>query len=434
MTKKNIKDSYCEIEVPTLPEKNGNIKESVREKSPEIAPENINYEELEKNKDLLRELPIASYYDKNIAKIAFSHPKYFDLIPDCFFEDRECIRTLVKGNWGLYYVPAKFQDDKSIVLLALYSSQKMLLLSDWLFSKSNQNLNYISERLLDDAQVVWAALQNKYFRTNLNFTKISERLQKDPTIAKVAVRQNLFNIHYLHDSLYDSDDFMLDLPISFCSSRLRSSKTFIQKKLDLSFNEFSDSSFIKGVSYLSSGLRDDRNLMLQLVERDESNMLFISKNLKTNQSFVEEALQKNSKVYHFCSWKFSKNIDFVLQMFQKQIYFVPTHFLQKENDVIKIMKVYPECYKYLTLEMKKKNKIIIELLKMGPNQIYLFPNQLLDDIHFYKEYYPFLRTLYQKNPFAFDFILNQSIQCFRNTPLLPIQPEGVVSGKKVCGT
>jgi hypothetical protein len=372
------------------------------------------YKELEENRELLRDLPIADLYEKNIAKIAFSHPKYFDLIPDCFFEDRECIRTLVKGNWGLYYVPSKFQDDKSIVLLALYSSQKMFLYSDWLFSRSNQNLDYISNRLLDDAQVVWAALQNKYFRNSSNFTKISNRLRRNPNIAAAAVRQNIFNIHYLHESLYDSEDFMINFPISFCSSRLKDSTTFIQKKLNLAMNDFCDKSVVKGVSNLSLRLRSDKNIMLQLIEQDESNMLFVSDKLKMDELFVEQALEKNSKVYNFCPWKFSTDINFVLRILGKKIFFVPTHFLQNENDFIKILKVYPECYKHLSLKMKKKKKIILEVLNIGVDKICLLPNELLNDFHFYKEYYPTLRKLYQENPTAFDFIHSSAMQCFRD--------------------
>ena len=69
-------------------------------------------------------------------------------------------------------------------------------------------------------------------------------------------------------------------------------------------------------------------------------------------------IEKNSKVFNFCPWKLSTDIDFVLRMLEKKIFFVPTHFLQNENDFIKILKVYPECYKHLPLTMKKKKKII----------------------------------------------------------------------------
>ena len=154
--------------------------------------------------------------------------------------------------------------------------------------------------------------------------------------------------------------------------------------------------------------------MLQLVEQDESNLLFASDSLKMDKLFVEKVLEKNPKSYQYCSWKFSTDLDFVLEMFEKKIYFIPTYFLRHESDILKILKVYPDCYKYIPLEMKKKKRIITELLNLGANQIFLLPNDLLDDIRFYQEYYSTFRKLYQENSFAFDFIQNQHVKNFRD--------------------
>lgn len=170
--------------------------------------------------------------DKDIQEIAFR-----------LSDDKECKRRLLNNTWALPYVDSRYwMSNMKLIKRALYEDGTLLrvLPDEYRANKKlaliavksqPQALMYCSEKLLDDKDVICAALQEDSEEV-LGYA--SERLQNDYDLVYKAVKVDPLNLQFASDELRDNRDIVICAIKSFggaledASERLQADEELIK--------------------------------------------------------------------------------------------------------------------------------------------------------------------------------------------------------------
>ena len=359
-------------------------------------------------------IPKVFFQEKRFALEAFVHPRFFSLVPTNFWQDYDCMAKVIRGNWGLYYVPTSFRNDKKMVLLALESSSRIFLhYQDWFYSKADMNPLLISTRLMDDKDVVLRMLQKNLFRSTQHFQRVSDRLRSHFDIAKGAVEQNLYNFHAIDNQFTNDRAFMIGFPVCYCSMELRDDRDFILQKLDCARNEFHGENVPYMVNFLSNRLRSDKLIMRRLIELNEANMLLLPLTLHADKEFLKEILRYNVHAFSYCLPRFAKSLDFILELLQEKIFVLPMSFREDLSSILQILPLFPEFFKKITPSLRDNPKVIDCMLQLDTNHVSYFLTHLLYSKPFYVQHLQRLTEIFKKDPSPFRF-QSALMQLFRD--------------------
>lgn len=182
----------------------------------------------------------------------------------------EFILSAVKlGNIKLEDVDALWKSNREIV--------KGALMYDKDFKNFHSSLQFASERLQDDKEVVLAAVKNQGF--TLKFA--SERLQDDKEVVLATVKTSFSALQFVSERLQDDEEVVLIamknsiFALQLASARLREKLTD-NRKFILSF--IKKSKFT--LQFASKRLQDDKEVILNVIKKSPPTLECSSKRLR----------------------------------------------------------------------------------------------------------------------------------------------------------
>jgi len=210
--------------------------------------------------------------------------------------------------------------------------------------------------------------------SSIYFKYASNELKNDEELINFAINsQNSLNceiiLHYLNNSYKDNEDFVkmiLNKNIGcfrFISNRLQNKKEIIMlciEKLKLSTNKFNNI-----LQYLNDINRNDKEIILPLINMNGSHIEYISKNLELDNDIVYTAIKNDPDAHIFIHKSFFNNKDFILLCLHDNDY----------HDHLKYMNFLSS----LNDKFKDDKDIVIGSIKKCCKNIFYCSNRLLND-------------------------------------------------------
>ena len=325
---------------------------------------------------------------------------------------QEAIDLVNKRGSELQNLPENFKDDKDIVMAAI--------------SNSSDAFEYASDRLRSDRECTILALKVFYlgqegiFCNNLQYVS-SEDLKNDKEILKIAAAGHDQAIMHFPEK-WKNDKELLEIILS--------------KKIDeLAFSCFPESYrddkeiAIKAINdapycfqYLTERLRDDEEIVMQAINRETCCYQYISERLKDVKeiamqvlkikdnsrvmlSDLSERLKKDKEIaliaienrsddYRYIDEKWFNDVDFINACLKDKENFWGSAYrafgLKFKKDRVVTLKMSKGINFPLEAapeEFKNDKEIVLNAVKVEPNNFkHIFP-ELLKDINFVKELY-----------------------------------------------
>ena len=252
--------------------------------------------------------------------------KSYDILGHLTLCDEELINKIIDDddncNKFLKYFNDEIKDNKSIVMK--------------LVAKNVNNLEFVSERLYDDKEVLLTGLKcfsesHKYIGSSLSIKDIILKLitedflceiyeylhpifKSDEDIAIAAIGQDSYLLKYSPDEIKDNYNVVLagvsdySYGFEFASERLRSNK-----QLAIIAIQHCEYQYTRALEYLSEELRDDEDVVLNYIEHAKWYELDeISDRLKDDKNFALKAVFINGSVLEFLSDRLRDDRDVVI--------------------------------------------------------------------------------------------------------------------------
>lgn len=204
------------------------------------------------------------------------------------FEYEFILLAVQLGNLQLEDLDEFWRSNREIVKSALIYDNK----------NSRSSLQFASQSLQDDREIVLMAIQNTPFA--LQFA--SERLQDDKEIVLAAIKDSCYSLQFISERLQDDKEVVLTamqnsvFALQLASERLRKE---LEDNREFILSFIKKSSF--ALQFASPRLRDDKEIVLVAVKKSGWTLQFASKRLQDDEEIVLTAIKKSSSAVEFAS-------------------------------------------------------------------------------------------------------------------------------------
>lgn len=192
--------------------------------------------------------------DKEVAIAAINYqPACYNFISDRLKNDKEIILLALSDEGLMESIPVSYRDNKE-VMMAAFSIKH-------LNPQGLQNLQYVSERLKNDSEIVIAAIKQEGF--NLQFAP--SEFKKDKNLAMLAIKNN-GSLEFLSKSLRNDKEIVI-LALKNNGSQLQFASDTLKNDKDLVAIACENN--ILNIKYASLEIREEigNNHPVQFIER-----------------------------------------------------------------------------------------------------------------------------------------------------------------------
>lgn len=218
-----------------------------------------------------------------------------ELMPNNFFYYEEfeyefILLAVQLGNLQLEDLDEFWRSNREIVKSALIYNKEI--------KNSRSSLQFASQSLQDDREIVLMAIENTPFA--LQFA--SERLQDDKEIVLAAIKNSCYSLQFISERLQDDKEVVLTamqnsvFALQLASERLRKE---LEDNREFILSFIKKSSF--ALQFASPRLRDDKEIVLVGVKKSGWTLQFASKRLQDDEEIVLTAIKKSSSALEFAS-------------------------------------------------------------------------------------------------------------------------------------
>lgn len=237
------------------------------------------------------------------------------------------------------------KDNKTEVLKLLRDYKDVHSMYRDYYRKNKYELDYVSDRLKNDKEVVLAAV----IKDDFNIYFANPRLQGDKDIMRVVVNSSPEHICYASPTLLDDREFMLWAVKQGAGVLISASDRLLDdKELALIAVDRPDRTF----KHLSKRLQDDKDVVLLAVKHNRANLAHVSERLQkdkdvlaTHSKYLDMARVSD---YKFDSWECrARSNSWYL------LYDMPDYCRDHEDIVAEIAKHKPDQLKYASIRLQK---------------------------------------------------------------------------------
>lgn len=235
--------------------------------------------------------------------------------------------------------------------------------NDYLRWKGSELLNYVSERLKDDEDVVMACMK----LGESAFTYASDRIKNSYQLALAAATPGITALECVGEKLRDNKEFVMEvyqkteaknfLKFYFVSDRLRDDEDVVRLYCQTG----------KHFPYASERLRDFRDIALSACIDDGNAFQYVSERLRDDEEFVMEVLRnrKNTGYLRYVSERLRDYKEFALEVFistgdTKGLQYVSERLRDDEEFVLEIMKRTGNAkgFQYVSERLRDDDEVI----------------------------------------------------------------------------
>ena len=332
-------------------------------------------------------LPLSLRDDKEMAiEACLAFLDNIDRLPKEFFSDKDFVVSLIKklekGSFVYRDAAKEIKEDPEVVELIL---SKSLGNYYYLPFKYKMDEKIIRRVLKDDIKTIGGGVFPKYIKkgdkyyASIRFDR--EALQFASNIVKeFANAEGKFQgeVNEVAESLKPEEDTK-DMTIEFEVSK--------QDIID-SFNT-KHSAYSSG--YLPEDLLNDEDFILTLFKKGITSLDFCSPKLKENIEFIKKALEID---YYFTLynipaslWENDEFVEYITSLCERTnnkgndlLKKVPARYKGNKEYALRLLKLSPYDYYYLSNELKKDKDIGLFVIKQAPNMFERLDPVLRDDI------------------------------------------------------
>ena len=269
---------------------------------------------------------------------------------DELVNDREFMIEAMKRNWfTIGYASDELKNDKKFMrdvikrdeLYIGYLGNKLKNDKEFMFQaikQSSRNVAYIGEKLRNDKEFMikaikqdsWSILCASYELLNgenfvlqaikldswcINF--IIPKLKNNKEFMLKAIKMNSLCIEYLGNELLNDIEFMEKIYDLINVSKYVSKYMITNKEIMLQAIQNKD---IWCLAYVDTELRNNKEFMLQAIEKDSSCIGYSSIELLNDREFMIEVIKKNPRCINFANKSLKNDGEFMLQAIKKDIW------------------------------------------------------------------------------------------------------------------
>ena len=332
-------------------------------------------------------LPLSLRDDKEMAiEACLAFLDNIDRLPKEFFSDKDFVVSLIKklekGSFVYRDAAKEIKEDPEVVELIL---SKSLGNYYYLPFKYKMDEKIIRRVLKDDIKTIGGGVFPKYIKkgdkyyASIRFDR--EALQFASNIVKAfapAAGKFQGEVNEVAESLKPEEDTK-DMTIEFEVSK--------QDIID-SFNT-KHSAYSSG--YLPEDLLNDEDFILTLFKKGITSLDFCSPKLKENIEFIKKALEID---YYFTLynipaslWENDEFVEYITSLCERTnnkgndlLKKVPARYKGNKEYALRLLKLSPYDYYYLSNELKKDKDIGLFVIKQAPNMFERLDPVLRDDI------------------------------------------------------
>ena len=254
--------------------------------------------------------------------------------------DKEFMLQAIKqSSWNVTYIGEKLRNDKEFMLQAIKQNTWSILC--------------VSNELLNDENFVLQAI--KLDSWCINF--IIPRLKNNKEFMLQAIKTNSLCLEYVGYDLLKDREFMEKINAVINVSKYTNEYMISNKEIVLQAIENKD---IWCLAYVDTELRNDKEFMLQAIEKDSSCIGYSSNELLNDREFMIEVIKKNPRCINFASKSLHNDKEFMLQAIKIDIC----------------------CIEYASEELKNDKKFILQAIEKDIRSFSLFCNKLRNDKEF----------------------------------------------------
>jgi len=318
--------------------------------------------------------------------------------------DKEFINKYVseKNPYAFQYVGDKLKDDLEFV--------KPIV------ENFGHNIQFVSDRLKNNVELAKSAVENDY---NV-FNKINEELRdnkelcltylnkssnhfpamgvsvrSDMDVVKLAIKDNPNNIKFAEPSIYDNREKIEELMKVnndvYCSLSWESK---LKDDDELGFSHYKkclenkESIYLNRLDTFNSLLRDDKEFVLEAVQKNPLNLNHVSDRLKEDRDIVFEAMKQDPSVFKFASHTIKCDEDIIkLAVKNDGLNLEHTSATNQNNPEVVMLAVQQNgnSLRFASMDLISDREIVKEAVKQNYNSFEFVSHDLKNDKAFIVE-------------------------------------------------
>ena len=303
-------------------------------------------------------------HDKGFVLSAIQNSANFEEFGLHFKNDKEIVLEAVKHNReALEYVSEELKNNKQVVLCAIRSEY---------FGYEPDILKHASEQLRDDKEVVLAAVGCEYY----SLKDASERLKDDKDIVLTAIKHNANQLKYASERLKNDREIVLTAveengqALDGASEELKSDKDVVLTAIKSCAN------FCDVFKYVGRKLRDDKEVVMFAVNHYGMSLEYVNKNFRNDKDIVLCAVNNNGKALQYASERLMGDEEIVFIAVKKGAHYQYSklddatnekleaiyQLVRFRNDTITTLNWFYEKDKYINF-IKNNDELIYDLIK-----------------------------------------------------------------------
>ena len=224
------------------------------------------------------------------------------------------------------------------------------------------DLQYASQELQDDEDVVLAAIENSHDGYALQFA--SERLRGNKEIVLAAIKKEYGSasvLKFATENLKDNEEMMLAATaetwrnFKFASDRLKKDRDFILQALGKTRSG-------EGLlQYVDENLKDDREFIMQAIKIHGRSISYASSKIFLDREFCLNAVKENADAFGVLIESYREDLQIVIEAAKQRdnVFLSTTRWVEdNEKFVIPIIEANPLNFRYASDRIRNDPKII----------------------------------------------------------------------------
>ena len=226
-----------------------------------------------------------------------------------FQDDEEIVKVAVKKNGlALKFASSRLQNNYNIVMTAV--------------SKNGLALEFASEDLRGNFEIVYEAVKSN----GLALQYASNELKSNKEVVLYAIKSNGLSFRYASRNIIDEKEVILEA--------LNNSNCYLNWEDDI-------------MKFIPDKFYNDKDVMMLMLDINTCSVYYASDKLLHNKPYLKKAV---------------KNADIICD-------FIPNDILYNKKDVLPLLKVNGEVYRYLPEELKNDKELALIAMKAPGNTI-----------------------------------------------------------------
>jgi hypothetical protein len=277
----------------------------------------------------------------------------------------EVVLEAVKENGiAIYFASEELQKNETLINIAINNGAGTKILTKDLSTKENLTLALLSLPDIDKKN----AYQRYYSYYSCSVSNASPTLKDDRDFCLIAVKSDGKNIQYISERLLGDPELVDE---AFINSRgldlfsydhrlsiFRDNKDLVLKLIKTG---------ARPLENVSINLKDDLDIVISAVSNDGLQLKFASERLKENQEIVLKAIEMDSENFQFASIKLKSDVEFISKIIRNTKYYIrgrtSPFIIAKNPDDYKFLANLEKIFKYCSEKILSNKELMIEALK-----------------------------------------------------------------------